>query len=100
MPDTTSPTTAAQQPDHGRGRAFDASDPRHGGLPAWPVAAVPGHLRTRRQLAAQRLRPGRQAAAGLVFWTGPAGPRCARLYDATQATPRLPRLRRATAQPG
>ena len=100
MPDTTTHTAAGgQQIDHGRGRAYDASDPRHGGLPAWPVTAVPRHLHTRRQLTNRGLRPGRQTVAGLVFWDGSAGLRCARLYDATQAQPRLARLPRRPRRP-
>jgi hypothetical protein len=100
MPDTTTVPTVMRQGEYGRGRAFDAADPRHAGLPAWTQDSVPGHLHTRRQLTAQGLRRGRQTVCGLVFWPGPAGPRCARLYDTGQAVRRWPRLRRTTSQPG
>jgi hypothetical protein len=102
MPELTS-TTGMHL---GRGRPYDAGDPRLGGLPVWPPHAVPGHLHTRRQLAVRRMRAGGQPAHGLVLWAGPNGTRCSRLYDITQAKPRLSRPlrisggRTATTQPG
>jgi hypothetical protein len=103
MPDTTTATANVNAPRvsrPGRGRVFDAGDPRHAGLPTWTQDAVPGHLRTRRELAARGLRPGRRTVCGLVLWADQRGARCAPLYDTTQAVPRVPRLRRATTQPG
>ena len=98
----TATTAKAPAPNRGRGSAYDAGDPRHGGLPAWPTHAAPTHLRTRRELARQGLRPGRQPVHGLVFWTSPRGTRCARLYDIAQARPRVLHLSRllVTVRPG
>ena len=104
MPETASTVTASRvaEGNPGRGRVYDAGDPRHGGLPAWSQHAVPQHLLTRREMTAQGLRPGRQPVHGLVFWPSPAGTRCARLYDITQARSRLLHLSRrlVTARPG
>jgi hypothetical protein len=97
MPDTARTRTPTKSDylvavNPGRGRAYDAGDPRHGGQPAWPQDAAPAHLLTRRQMKAQGLRAGRQPAHGLVFWTSPNGIRCARLYDIALARPRLLRM--------
>ncbi len=94
MPEQT-PTTGMHL---GRGRPYDAGDPRLGGLPIWPACAVPEHLHTRRQLAARGLRAGRQPAHGLVFWPGRNGTRCGQLYDITEAKPRLTRQLRTSGR--
>jgi hypothetical protein len=61
---------------------------------AWNTA--PPHLKTRSQLRAAGLRPGRQGVQALLVWygragrpTNPDGTRYAYLYDITRARPRL-----------
>jgi hypothetical protein len=52
---------------------------------------APPHLRTRRQLAAEGLRPGGQDVAGQVLWNsrrGGGGVRAAYLYDVRSALPK------------
>jgi hypothetical protein len=68
----------------------DADPPIH----AW--GSAPSHLRTRAQLRAAGLRPGRQGVQALVVWWGRAGrptlgngTRFAYLYDQRLAKPRL-----------
>ncbi len=67
------------------------------------VAHGPGHLRTRRQLAAEGLRPGGQEIAGQVLWNSrrynaPGGVRAAYLYDVRFALPkRVPSERQRIA---
>ncbi|MFC9898537.1 RRQRL motif-containing zinc-binding protein [Nocardia sp. NPDC127579] len=57
-----------------------------GGIPTYPWRCAPTHLRTRRQLAAEGLRPNGQDIAGVVPL--PRGAGVAYLYDITQAAPK------------
>ncbi|WP_338741948.1 RRQRL motif-containing zinc-binding protein [Actinomadura luteofluorescens] len=83
-------------------RFFDPTGARHG-LPTWPWRMAPEHLRTRRQLAAEGLRPGGQEIAGQVLWhsrryNAPGGVRAAYLYDVRLALPkRVPSERQRAA---
>lgn len=64
---------------------------------------APPHLRTRRQLAAEGMRPGGQEIAGQVLWNSrryntPGGVRAAFLYDVRFALPkRVPSERQRAA---
>lgn len=71
----------------------DPAGDRHG-LPSYAWRMAPAGLATRRQLAAQGLRPGGQEPVGQILWrgVGPDQPRIAYLYDRARARPR----RRAT----
>ncbi|MES9606163.1 RRQRL motif-containing zinc-binding protein [Actinomadura sp. NPDC000929] len=83
-------------------RFFDPTGARHG-LPTWPWRMAPEYLRTRRQLAAEGLRPGGQEIAGQVLWhsrryNAPGGVRAAYLYDVRLALPkRVPSERQRAA---
>ncbi|NVI91399.1 RRQRL motif-containing zinc-binding protein [Actinomadura sp. BRA 177] len=83
-------------------RFFDPTGARYG-IPTWPWRMAPGHLRTRRQLAAEGLRPGGQEIAGQVLWNSrrynaPGGVRAAYLYDVRFALPkRVPSERQRIA---
>jgi hypothetical protein len=62
----------------------------------YPWRAAPWYLRTRAQLRAEGLRPGRQGVQALLVWHGRAGrptlddgARFAYLYDIRLARPRL-----------
>ncbi|WP_395108671.1 RRQRL motif-containing zinc-binding protein [Actinomadura sp. SCN-SB] len=75
-------------------RFFDPAGARYGS-PTWPWRMAPPHLLTRRQLAAQGLRPGGQPVAGQVLWYSRrypsrhrSGVRAAYLYDAWLALPK------------
>lgn len=73
-------------------RFFDPTGARYG-IPTWPWRMAPPHLRTRRQLAAEGLRPGGQPVAGQVLWHSrryhaPGGVRAAFLYDVRFALPK------------
>ena len=71
-------------------RFFDPTGARFG-IPTWPWRMAPPHLRTRRQLAAEGLRPGGQDVAGQVLWNsrrGGGGVRAAFLYDVRLALPK------------
>ncbi|QXJ22522.1 hypothetical protein AGRA3207_003538 [Actinomadura graeca] len=73
-------------------RFFDPAGARYG-IPTWPWRMAPPHLRTRRQLAAEGLRPGGQDIAGQVLWrsrryAAPGGVRAAYLYDVRLALPK------------
>ncbi|MBO2456575.1 RRQRL motif-containing zinc-binding protein [Actinomadura violacea] len=71
-------------------RFFDPAGARFG-VPTWPWRMAPPHLRTRRQLAAEGLRPGGQDVAGQVLWNsrrGGGGVRAAYLYDVRLALPK------------
>lgn len=73
-------------------RFFDPSGARHG-VPTWPWRMAPAHLRTRRQLGAEGLRPGGQDVAGQVLWhsrryNAPGSVRAAYLYDVHMALPK------------
>lgn len=64
--------------------------------PVYPWGMAPAHLRTRYQLRAAGLRPGRQPPAALLLWASRRGGRprigpyrFARLYDVRLARPRL-----------
>ena len=64
--------------------------------PVYAWGSAPEHLRTRSQLRAAGLRPGRQGAQALLVWYGRAGrptltdgTRFAYLYDDRLARPRL-----------
>ncbi|MFG2002119.1 RRQRL motif-containing zinc-binding protein [Spirillospora sp. NPDC048911] len=83
-------------------RFFDPTGARYG-IPTWPWRMAPPHLRTRRQLAAEGLRPGGQDIAGQVLWhshryNAPGGVRAAYLYDIRLALPkRIPSRRQRAA---
>ena len=71
-----------------RASFYDPAGARHG-LPTWPWRCAPAHLLTRRQLAAQGLRPGGQPIAGQILWIGRHHTlRVAYLYDAALAKPK------------
>ncbi|MCP2293629.1 hypothetical protein APR11_000033 [Nocardia amikacinitolerans] len=57
------------------------------GLPTWPWRMAPQHLRTRRQLASEGLRP-RGEYEGQVRGSARRGPLQAYLYDAQTAVPK------------
>jgi len=64
--------------------------------PMYAWGAAPKHLRTRAQLRAAGLRPGRQGVQALLIWNSRAarpkladGTRFAYLYDQRRARPRL-----------
>ncbi|WP_019632672.1 RRQRL motif-containing zinc-binding protein [Actinomadura atramentaria] len=61
---------------------------RRFGIPTWPWRMAPGHLATRRQLAAAGLRPGGQPVAGQVLRHRPRGLLVAYLYDVAFAKPK------------
>jgi hypothetical protein len=73
-----------------RARFHDPTGARHGGLPTWPWRSGPAHLRTRRQLAAVGLQPGRQPVAGQILWRARRRIRVAYLYDTNLAQPKKP----------
>ncbi|WP_280449345.1 RRQRL motif-containing zinc-binding protein [Nocardia brasiliensis] len=52
-----------------------------GGIPTYDWCTAPTHLRTRRQLAAEGLRPNGQDIAGTVHRMFRRGPVTAYLYD-------------------
>jgi hypothetical protein len=63
------------------------------GLPTYPWQAAPAGMATRRQLAAQGLRPGGQSPAAQVLRPRrrrPAQPLVAYLYRVDQAAPKRP----------
>jgi hypothetical protein len=73
-------------------RFFDPAGVRYG-VPTWPWRMAPPHLRTRRQLTAEGLRPGGQPIAGQVLWHSrryhaPGGVRAAYLFDVRLALPK------------
>ena len=73
-------------------RFLDPTGARYG-IPTWPWRMAPAHLRTRRQLDAEGLRPGGQEIAGQVLWhsrryNAPGGVRAAYLYDVRHALPK------------
>ncbi|MEU8901753.1 RRQRL motif-containing zinc-binding protein [Nocardia sp. NPDC048505] len=57
-----------------------------GGIPTYQWRCAPAHLKTRRQLAAEGLRPNGQDIAGVVPL--PQGAGVAYLYDIAQAAPK------------
>ncbi|SRR6266568_7532347 len=84
-------------------REFWDPEGRRFGMPTWPWRMAPAGLATRRQLAAEGLRPGGQPPAGQVCWSSrrrSPGWRCrtrfALLYRVELALPRrepsLPQL--------
>ncbi|MFE9100168.1 RRQRL motif-containing zinc-binding protein [Actinomadura geliboluensis] len=81
-------------------RFFDPTGARFG-IPTWPWRMAPPHLRTRRQLTAEGLRPGGQEIAGQVLWNSRRyrkGVRVAYLYDVRLALPkRVPTDRQRAA---
>ncbi|PXX52298.1 hypothetical protein DFR70_13330 [Nocardia tenerifensis] len=79
--------------------------PAEGGVPVYEWRMAPAHLRTRRQLAAEGLRPGGQDIAGKVHRDFRRGPVTAYLYDIKlaaakrEATPaQLAALEKATRE--
>ncbi|MFC4906614.1 RRQRL motif-containing zinc-binding protein [Actinomadura gamaensis] len=70
-------------------RFYDPTGARYG-VPTYPWRMAPGHLLTRRQLAARGLRPGGQAVVAQVMWHSgrTRGVREAYLYDARLALPK------------
>jgi hypothetical protein len=73
-------------------RFYDPTGARHG-IPTWPWGMAPGHLMTRRQLAACDLRPGGQPVIAQVLWysrrhTTRVHVRAAYLYDVHLARPK------------
>ncbi|MFC7607232.1 RRQRL motif-containing zinc-binding protein [Streptosporangium amethystogenes subsp. fukuiense] len=84
------------------GRFYDPTGARYT-VPTWPWGMSPAHLMTRRQLANQGLRPGRQGVQGQVMWRSRRagsrdGVRVAYLYDVGQALPkRQPTARQLAA---
>lgn len=83
-----------------------ADEQRHGGIPVYQWRTAPSHLRTRRQLAADGLRPNGQDIAGKVQRPRRGGePLTAYLYDINlaavkrEATPaQLVALEKATRE--
>ncbi|CAM4521446.1 NUMOD3 motif-containing protein [Nocardia ninae] len=80
-----------------------SEQPVEGGIPTYEWRTAPTHLRTRRQLAAEGLRPNGQDIAGKVHRDFRRGPVTAYLYDINlaaakrQATPaQLAALEKAT----
>ena len=73
----------------------DCHDPdaeRHS-VPVYPWRQAPAHLRTRRQLRASGLQPGRQPVAALLMRPRrrrPQDPLVAYLYDIHRARPKRP----------
>jgi hypothetical protein len=75
-----------------RAAFYDPRGDRYG-VPTFPWQMAPPHLRTRRQLAAEGLRPGGQEIQAQVMWrSGRArrtgGIRVAYLYDIGRALPK------------
>lgn len=75
-----------------RVRFYDPAGARYG-IPTYPWGMAPAGLLTRRQLAAQGLRPGGQPIVAQVLWRSrryhaPAGVRTAYLYDSRVAKPK------------
>lgn len=67
---------------------WDPAGDRYG-IPTYPWRQAPGHLATRRQLAAQGLRPGGQHVQAQILWRTRGGVvRVAYLYDADRALPK------------
>ncbi|MER7369666.1 RRQRL motif-containing zinc-binding protein [Nonomuraea wenchangensis] len=77
---------------------WDPEGSRHGGLPTYPWRMAPSHLATKRQLAADGLRPGGQPVCAQVMWRTrshggraagvPATIGVAYLYDRALAKPK------------
>lgn len=76
-----------------QGRICYDPDGRHYGVPAYLWRAAPEGLATRRQLAAQQLRPGGQDPVAMVLRPRrrrPTEPLVAYLYRVDQARPKRP----------
>ncbi|WP_431963271.1 RRQRL motif-containing zinc-binding protein [Nocardia sp. bgisy134] len=68
---------------------FHDPEGREFGVPTWPWGLAPQHLRTRRQLAREGLRPaGEHEAQVLRARSGSRGPLTAHLFDAESAVPK------------
>ncbi|MFI0451199.1 RRQRL motif-containing zinc-binding protein [Actinomadura sp. 6N118] len=68
-------------------RFWDPRGDRYG-IPTYPWRMAPPHLATRRQLAAEGLRPGGQDVAAQVLWHRRRGLGVAYLYDRRLALPK------------
>ncbi|WP_069167252.1 RRQRL motif-containing zinc-binding protein [Nocardia altamirensis] len=82
-----------------------SDQPAEGGIPTYEWRTAPAHLRTRRQLSAEGLRPNGQDIAAKVHREFRGGPVTAYLYDINlaaakrQATPaQLAALEKATRE--
>ena len=58
------------------------------GIPTYPWGMAPPHLATRRQLAADGLRPGGQEVVAQILWRRWRGVGVAYLYDRRRALPK------------
>ncbi|GAA4089763.1 RRQRL motif-containing zinc-binding protein [Nonomuraea soli] len=75
-----------------RARFWDPAGARYV-VPTYPWHMAPPHLRTLRQLAADKLRPGGQGIQAQILWrsrrySAPGGVRVAYLYDVRFALPK------------